>query len=134
MQTNPEQWADNANVQRAVMASVNLGAWMSAALDDPKVCDAMKADIREWFSAGEPVSAIQAAFAEREARLVGDMQAIIDHFDCYHGNAPGHGHLIPGVWDKDASNGAMGGTKCGWCEQWKDMRATLAALKDRTHG
>lgn len=37
------------------MASVKLGAWMSAALDDPNVCDAMKADINEWFSAGEPM-------------------------------------------------------------------------------
>ncbi len=39
---------------RVIMASVRLGAWMSAALDDPKVCEEMKADIREWFSAGEP--------------------------------------------------------------------------------
>jgi hypothetical protein len=40
-----------------------LGFWLSAALDDPKVCDAMKADIRAWFeqfaasapAQGEPV-------------------------------------------------------------------------------
>lgn len=55
---------DNANVSRAVMASVKLGAWMSAALDDPAVCDAMKADIREWFSAGEPLSTVRAALKE----------------------------------------------------------------------
>lgn len=36
----------------AVRASVELGGWMSAALDDPNVCDAMKADINRWFSAG----------------------------------------------------------------------------------
>lgn len=36
----------------SVMASAALGAWLSAALDDPKVCDAMKADINRWFSAG----------------------------------------------------------------------------------
>lgn len=36
----------------AVMASVALGGWMSAALDDPAVCEAMKADINRWFSAG----------------------------------------------------------------------------------
>ncbi|MGJ8477231.1 hypothetical protein [Sphingobium yanoikuyae] len=41
---------------RVIMASARLGKWMSAALDDPKVCDDMKADIREWFSAGEPVA------------------------------------------------------------------------------
>lgn len=27
-----------------------LGAWMSAALDDPRVCDQMKRDIEAWFS------------------------------------------------------------------------------------
>lgn len=48
---------------RAVMASVKLGAWMSAALDDPAVCDAMKADIREWFSAGEPMETLCQALA-----------------------------------------------------------------------
>lgn len=36
----------------AVQASVDVGGWLSAALDDPNVCDAMKADINRWFSAG----------------------------------------------------------------------------------
>ena len=40
---------------RAIMGCVRLGKWMSAALDDPNVCDEMKSDIREWFSSGEPV-------------------------------------------------------------------------------
>jgi hypothetical protein len=55
-----------ATVDRGIMASVKLGAWMSAALDDPAVCDAMKADIREWFSAGEPFHAIYAAIAQAQ--------------------------------------------------------------------
>jgi len=47
-------------------AADRLGAWLSAALDDPNVCDAMKADIQAWFAAlrarptpapvGEPVA------------------------------------------------------------------------------
>lgn len=32
------------------------------------------------------------------------------------GNAPGHGHSIPGVWDGD--NGAMAGKECAWCRVW----------------
>lgn len=36
----------------SVMASVALGKWLSAALDDDGVCEEMKADIRRWFSAG----------------------------------------------------------------------------------
>lgn len=51
------------SVHRSVMASVALGAWMSAALDDPAVCDAMKADIQEWFSAGDPVQTLAEALA-----------------------------------------------------------------------
>ncbi len=31
-----------------------LGRWLSAALEDPKVCEEMKADIRKWFERGEP--------------------------------------------------------------------------------
>lgn len=36
-------------------ASDRLGAWLSAALDDPGVCAEMKADINAWFSAGQPL-------------------------------------------------------------------------------
>ena len=36
----------------AVQASVDVGGWLSAALDDPNVCDQMKADINRWFSSG----------------------------------------------------------------------------------
>ena len=36
-------------------AAGRMGAWMSAAMDDPQVCEAMKADIRAWFDAGEPI-------------------------------------------------------------------------------
>jgi len=59
-------------------------------------------------------------------QLVEALRGIIDHFDCSHGNAPGHDHLIPGVWDKDVSNGAKGGTQCVWCEQWNEARAALS--------
>lgn len=31
-------------------AELNMGKWMSAALEDPNVCDEMKADIRAWFA------------------------------------------------------------------------------------
>jgi FtsZ-binding cell division protein ZapB len=32
------------------------------------------------------------------------------------GNAPGHCHSIPGVWDSD--NGAKAGKECAWCRVW----------------
>lgn len=37
-----------------VAASLALGSWMSAALDDPSVCVEMKRDINRWFDAAMP--------------------------------------------------------------------------------
>lgn len=69
---------------RAVVASVKLGAWMSAALDDPQVCDEMKADIREWFSAGEPMETLcQALTALTQAprSCCAEEREIVDDFN-----------------------------------------------------
>ena len=68
---DPFAWTDgiawHRPAHRAVMASVRLGAWMSAALDDPQVCEEMKADINEWFSAGEPMEILGQALSLRPA-------------------------------------------------------------------
>ena len=40
-----------AEVERLREAEDGIGKWLSAALDDPNVCDAMKMDIRAWFDA-----------------------------------------------------------------------------------
>jgi hypothetical protein len=68
----PFAWVDKLEwhkaAHRAVMASVKLGGWMSAALEDSTVCDAMKVDIREWFSAGEPMQQLVQALSHRGAR------------------------------------------------------------------
>lgn len=32
-------------------ANEKIGAWFSAALDDPNVCAEMKADLKAWFDA-----------------------------------------------------------------------------------
>lgn len=46
------EWEDAATRWNALCeASTELGSWMSAALDDPGVCDEMKSDIRRWFEA-----------------------------------------------------------------------------------
>lgn len=83
-----------------------------------------------YGAVGRVQQAANAAFIVRACnshyQLVESLRGIIDHFDCSHGNAPGHDHLIPGVWDKDVSNGVKGGTKCGWCEQWNEARAALS--------
>lgn len=37
------------------------------------------------------------------------------------GNAPGHCHDIPGVWDQ--GNGEKSGKVCGWCKVWNAAAA-----------
>jgi len=34
-------------------AELNIGSWLSAALDDDLICDGMKTDILNWFAALE---------------------------------------------------------------------------------
>lgn len=36
---------------RYARASLRIGSWLAAALDDPAVCQAMRDDIREWMEA-----------------------------------------------------------------------------------
>lgn len=60
-----------------------IGSWLSAALDDPKVCEAMKADIREWFGGGGYVCA-RPTGVRLEGRMDGPspmMRVIIERSD-----------------------------------------------------
>ncbi len=43
-----------AGVAQVIVANEKVGAWLSAALEDPKVCKEMKTDIEEWFNATRP--------------------------------------------------------------------------------
>lgn len=45
------------------------------------------------------------------------------------GNAPGHCHGVPGVWDR--GNGDRSGTACGWCKIWN---AAQAMAREASHG
>lgn len=52
--------------------------------------------------------------------------AEMEHRDRNDGNAPGHGHDIPGVWDSD--NGDLAGKPCAWCAVWKKAKELCAAI------
>lgn len=39
------------------------------------------------------------------------------------GNAPFHGHSVPGIWDSD--NGAKAGTECVWCKAWNTAQEAI---------
>lgn len=105
MQTNPEQWA----VELWRKACHDYGG---ASIDDSPA---------EWRA----VMAIQAAFAEREARLVGALesaeQAIAEYYR---------------YWTGGETRGSYDGKpeRAGLWKAQSQARTTLAALKDRTHG
>jgi hypothetical protein len=42
-----------------------------------------------------------------------------------NGNAPGHCHSRPGIWDDD--NGALSGKPCAWCIAWNGATQALTA-------
>lgn len=44
------------------------------------------------------------------------------------GNAPGHGHRIPGIWDED--NGDLAGKPCAWCLTWAKFTALIEREKN----
>lgn len=44
-----------------------------------------------------------------------------------NGNAPGHSHDKPGIWDSD--NGALAGKECAWCKVWNSAAAAIEAHK-----
>lgn len=52
-----------------------------------------------------------------------------------NGDAPGHSHQIPGIWDSD--NGDRAGKPCAWCLTWKKFTAIIdreAKLKEFNNG
>lgn len=69
------------------------------------------------------------ADAERFREILG---AVVHETPGYRrddGNAPGHAHAIPGIWDSD--NGAKAGKPCAWCKTWNLARAAIAAKEPK---
>lgn len=60
-----------------------LGAWMSAALDDPAVCDAMKEDIHAWFDAGQPLPAPAPAGEDKPCGTCQGNGEVVTDWDRY---------------------------------------------------
>lgn len=79
---------------------------------------------------GQEAAAVQAVGAEaQDVAIRGLLCRLVDQLgerDRGGGNAPGHGHNMPGVWDSD--NGAKAGTACAWCALWAEAKKVRAAL------
>lgn len=80
-----------------------------------------------WRSRCEEKAADEIqSLRQRVERLEGALRGIVDHFDkCDDGNAPGHAHSIPGIWDSD-NHPAIAGKTCEWCAHWAEAYAALS--------
>ncbi|MEX2901333.1 hypothetical protein AB3967_08385 [Pseudomonas rhodesiae] len=88
-----------------------------AVIDERDQLRAEVAGLKTGYEAYERVNA--ELKAENEA-LRGVMSAVVSEIPGARisraGNAPGHCHSIPGVWDED--NGSKAGKECAWCKVW----------------
>lgn len=88
---NPADW-DTISLSEIVGISVRaaiaamrpkqhhaIGKWLSAALEDPSTCEAMKADIRAWFAAGEP-SPVRPTLSEEDRARVEEVRGRANTF------------------------------------------------------
>jgi hypothetical protein len=110
MQTNPEQWA--LDLLADIIDIGGLGGPCSEA---------------DCVECGKVALKIQAAFAEREARLVGALRNLENANDRACGARPQK------VYDAMIAAG-MTDALIELDDARREARATLAALKDRTHG
>jgi hypothetical protein len=77
--------------EEQVAAALALGSWMSAALDDPKVCEEMKRDINRWFEAAMPVPDRSNAVASRDREDAERYRWMRDHIQPFiNGNESPH--------------------------------------------
>ena len=104
MQTNPEQWAVELfkRLEKMVFQSP-----AGTCLD------------------GEAIYVIQAAFAEREARLVGALEDVINPLGYLKRHAEAKGSQLNGMAYQIANDPSFAKSIA---------KEALAALKDRTHG
>lgn len=64
--------------------------------------------------------------AERHQYLLEAVLCEIPHRKGGRGNAPGHAHSVPGIWDDD--NGALAGKECAWCKVWNEAVSAMQEL------
>lgn len=60
---------------------------------------------------------------EKLRNLLNELLAQEGMHDRDDGNAPGHCHEVPGVWDSD--NGKKAGKPCAWCALWAEAKASI---------
>ncbi|MBI6601875.1 hypothetical protein [Pseudomonas sp. S4_EA_1b] len=82
--------------------------------------EALKAEVAGLRTGYEAYERVNAELKAENEALRGVMSAVVSEIPGARisraGNAPGHCHSIPGVWDED--NGSKAGKECAWCKVW----------------
>ncbi|EGH43282.1 hypothetical protein [Pseudomonas syringae] len=87
------------------------------------------AGLKTGYEAYERVNAELRAECEALREIMSLVTSEIPHSKSVRpGDAPGHCHSVPGVWDQ--GNGAKAGKECAWCKVWN---AAIAMSKDQSH-
>lgn len=86
--------------------------------------------IKSGFNACMHRDTCRTLLTERDEvrELLADVVRQLDRDNDY-GNAPGHGHARPGIWDDD--NGELAGKPCAWCALWNRAKASLDTATNR---
>lgn len=124
-------WEHKADIIAALRAGEKIEDRLEDALrnelTDVEVEDALTSEgVFVWGPDGERFERMFKRVADaRNRQLREALAGIIQHFSVtrWRDNAPGHGHLTPGVWDDDVSNGSNAGQPCEWCAEWKSACA-----------
>ncbi|KTC59088.1 hypothetical protein [Pseudomonas savastanoi] len=95
-------------------------------LDELEQVKAENAGLKTGYEAYERVNAELRAECEALREIISLVTREIPHSKSVRpGDAPGHCHSVPGVWDK--GNGEKAGKECAWCKVWN---AAIAIQKD----
>lgn len=113
--------AENERLERLALDSVN--AEYAGSMDLESICaerDQLRAEVAGLRTGCEAYERVNAELKAECEALRGVMSAVVSEIPGARisraGNAPGHCHSIPGVWDED--NGSKAGKECAWCKVW----------------
>lgn len=87
--------------------------------DDLESLLAERAELKQQLAAASPAAESYELFRQEAKRwrdIVRSFANEIPHRSAVRGNAPGHGHDVPGIWDSD--NSPLAGKECAWCKTW----------------
>jgi hypothetical protein len=122
-----EEWPDNGCQVRPLIFgdAPDRAPSIDMSISAPKIDTS-----GERVDSVEVTSIDSAADAGRYRDLLAAVVREIPHRNpTRNGDAPGHSHRKPGIWDD--FNGPKSGTPCAWCLVWKEANQAIAALQPK---